>query len=303
MELRHYRYFLAAAEELNISKASRRLNVSQPAMSRLIHDLEDELGVQLFIRERYGLTLSPDGEKLLVYARQILDLSHEAVRTLKNQQAPAPSISIGFITSSLGSFLGADLKAFHDAFPELRINILELSPADQVKALRKRHIDIGLIGNPCGAVHDEFETKVLFEMPLEAVLPATHRMAGRTSLSLKELAEEDFIGYNEESFPGRNQTIVTACRTAGFKPSLTFQANSLVEVLVLVAAGSGVCLMPSDAASLPHPGSVFVPIKEKLEPIRFTAAWRRDNEQRLVEELVERLAASRHQPGTGKTKR
>ncbi|MDU0460913.1 MAG: LysR family transcriptional regulator, partial [Geobacteraceae bacterium] len=76
MELRHYRYFLAAAEELNISRASRRLNVSQPAMSRLIRDLEDELGAPLFKRERFGLALTPAGETLLSYARQIIDLSN-----------------------------------------------------------------------------------------------------------------------------------------------------------------------------------------------------------------------------------
>ena len=89
MELRHFRYFLAAAEELNISKASRRLNVSQPAMSRLIHDLEYELGTPLFVRERFGLALTPAGEKLLVYARRIVDLSNEAARALCSQPATA----------------------------------------------------------------------------------------------------------------------------------------------------------------------------------------------------------------------
>lgn len=286
MELRHYRYFLAAAEELNISKASRRLNVSQPAMSRLIRDLEDELGAPLFKRERFGIALTPSGETFLSYARQILDLSNEATRVLRNQPAQTPTITIGFITSSLGSFFGAALKSIRDAHPDLMVKIHELSPADQVKALHKSQIDIALIGNPCGSVHDEFETSVLFELALEAVLPVGHRLAKRKRLNLKELEHDDFIGYSEESFPGRNQTIINACRVAGFKPSLKYQADSLVEVLTLIGAGTGVCLMPADVISLPHPGTVFLPIKEKLEPIRFTAAWRRDDDRSVVAELI-----------------
>jgi len=286
MELRHYRYFLAAAEELNISKASRRLNVSQPAMSRLIRDLEDELGTPLFKRERFGLTLTPSGDKLLTYARQILDLSNEATRVLRNQPARTPAIAIGFITSSFGSFFGTALKSIRETHPDLTVKIHELSPADQVKALHKGQIDIALIGNPCGSVHDEFETCVLFETPLEAVLPAGHRLAKRKRLSLKDLEKDDFIGYSEESFPGRSQTIINACRVAGFKPSLHYQADSLVEVLTLIGAGTGICLMPADVISLPHPGTVFLPIKEKLDPIHFTAAWRRDDDRSVVDELI-----------------
>ena len=289
MELRHYRYFLAAAEELNISKASRRLNVSQPAMSRLIHDLEDELDSTLFNRERFGLALTPAGEKLLVYARQILDLSNEATRALRNEPAAAPNISIGFIASSLSSFLGSALKTFRESYPDYTVKILELSPAEQGKALRKGQIDIALIGNPCGAVHDECETMVLYEMELEVVVPAGHRCAGRQRISLKDVHEEEFIGYSEDSFPGRNQTIISACKVAGFKPHLKYQANSLVEVLAMIGAGTGICLMPADAASLPHPDSVFVPIREKLEPIRYTAAWRRGEERPIIRQLLDRL--------------
>ncbi|MEI6209870.1 MAG: LysR substrate-binding domain-containing protein [Desulfuromonadales bacterium] len=293
MELRHYRYFLAAAEELNISKASRRLNVSQPAMSRLIHDLEDELGSTLFNRERFGLSLTPAGEKLLVYARQILDLSNEALRALRNEPAAAPTIALGFIASSLGSFLGSALKSFRASHPEYTVKILELSPAEQGKALRKGQIDIALIGNPCGAVHDECETMVLYEMELEVVLPAGHHFAGKKRISLKDLQEEEFIGYSEESFPGRNQTIITACKVAGFIPHLKYQANSLVEVLAMIGAGTGVCLMPADVVSLPHPNSIFVPIREKLEPIRFTAAWRRGDERLIIKQLLENFKLSR----------
>ncbi len=119
---------------------------------------------------------------------------------------------------------------------------------------------LGMIGKPCGAVRDEFETTVLFEMKLEAVIPATHRLVGRKRISLKELEQDKFVGYSEESFPCRNQTIINACQVAGFRPDVHYQADSLVEVLAIVCSGDGVCLMPADVASLSHPGALFIPV-------------------------------------------
>lgn len=294
MELRHYRYFLAAAEELNITRASRRLNVSQPAMSRLIRDLEDELGTPLFRRERFGLALTPAGEKLLVYVHQILHLSNEAAQSIRNQPDAPPPLIIGFITSSLGSFFGSTLKSFRESHPHFVVRIHELSPADQLKALGKKQIDIALIGHPSGDVHDEFATRVLFEMRLEAVLPSGHRLAGCRQISLKELAGDDFIGYSEASFPGRNQSIIDACRSAGFKSLMRHQVNSLFEALAMISAGTGVCLMPADAASLPHPDSVFKPIRERLAPIRFTAAWRRADDRPVIGQFLDHVLISRN---------
>jgi DNA-binding transcriptional LysR family regulator len=292
MELRHLRYFTAAAEELNISKASRRMNVSQPAISRLIRDLEAELGKPLFVRERFGLALTAAGEKLLAYARQILDISNEALRVVGSLPATGQSVNIGFIASSIDTFLGELLKTFRKTHPELTVKIHELSPADQVRELRKHHLDIALIGNPCDELHEEFETAILFELRLEAVIPLNHRLSGRKRISLKELEKEEFIGYSEESFPGRNKTIINACGVAGFRPDLHYQADSLVEVLAMIGAGAGVCLMPSDVASLPHTGAAFVTIREKLEPIRFTAAWRKENNE-VVGELIGILRKSK----------
>jgi len=287
MELRHIRYFIAAAEELNISKASRRLNVSQPAMSRLIRDLESELGAQLFIRERFGLSLTTAGEKLLVYGRQILDICNEAQRVIGNLPEAGAALNIGFIASSLDPFLGEALRSFRELYPEMQVRIHELSPAEQAHALRKRLIDVALLGNPCGAVRDEFEVRNLFTLEEQAVIPAQHPLAGRKFIRVEELAGDDFIGYNEQSFPGRNKTIVDACMVGGFKPSFRYKTDSLVEVLAMIGSGAGVCLMPADVASLPHPHAVFIPVQEKLEPIQFSAAWRRDDERIPLRHLLD----------------
>jgi DNA-binding transcriptional LysR family regulator len=287
MELRHIRYFTAAAEELNISRASQRLNVSQPAMSRLIHDLEAELGTALFVRERFGLSLTVAGDKLLVYAHQILDLCNEAVRVVGNAPDRAQVLNVGFIASSISAFLGAALRTFREDNPGVVVKIHELSPGDQLKALRKHQIDIALIGKPCGAVRDEFETTVLFEMQLQAAIPATHRLADRKQINVKELAQDKFVGYSEESFPCRNQTVINACQVAGFRPDVHYQADSLVEVLAIICSGGGVSLMPADVASLSHPGVIFIPLMDTVETIDFAAVWRRDDKRIILQHVLE----------------
>jgi LysR family transcriptional regulator, benzoate and cis,cis-muconate-responsive activator of ben and cat genes len=293
MEMRHLKYFTAAAEELNISKASRRLHISQPAISRLVRDLEEELGTTLFIRERFGLTLTTTGEKFLIYARRILEMSDEAVRVVRSLSDASPIITIGFMASTASSFLGAAINSFSKDNPGVWIRFKELSPGDQVDLLRKRQLDIALLGNSCGTVQEEFATKILFETEMRAIVPSSHPLAKRKSISLKELANDTFIGFNEESYPGRNHTIITACSVAGFKPDMFCQASSLMEVLTMVGTGRGVCLMPADVAILPHLGAVFVSVLEKIDPIRFTAAWRRDDNRKVISELIATLRNSK----------
>jgi DNA-binding transcriptional LysR family regulator len=287
MEIRHVRYFAAAAEELNLTRASQKLNISQPAVSRLIRELEGELGTALFVRERFGLSLTPAGEKFLDYARQILDISDEAVRIVGNVQMPWEVLNIGFSTTPIGAFLAAILRGFREINPGVVFKMHELAPGAQAKALRNHQIDIAFLGNPGGVLTDEFETMPLYEMRLEAVISASHRLAGQKQISLKELEREDFIGYSEESLPGRNRLVINACRLAGFTPSLRYQVDSLVEALIMIGYGVGVSLMPADAAKIHQHHTLFVSVHEKMEPYPFVAAWRRGSDSPRIRALVE----------------
>lgn len=289
MELRHVRYFLAAAENRSISKASRRLHVSQPAVSRQIRDLEEELGVRLFLRERSGLRLTAAGERLLGYARSIVGLADEAAAAMRELGHDRPPLAIGFLTTSPCSFLGQGLKSFRERHPEQRFTIFEMSPAEQVEALRDGRIDIALIGNPCAAVHEEFVTRELFTMPLKAFVPSAHRLAGRPSIPLKELEREAFVVLAETSFPGRVQAVVSLCRAAGFSPNLSCEARSIMEVLTMIGAGSGVALMPSDVSCVGGVDVVAVEIEDRIEPIRFTAAWRRTGSHPVIPGFIDVL--------------
>ena len=286
MEMFQLRYFIAVAEELNMSRAAFRANVSQPALSRAIGNLESELGLPLFTREHNGVRLTPAGQKLFPYARQMISLYDQAINEVKSHRNTAAALSIGFIASFKGNHLVESLGRFRNEYPDVSITLRELSPADQVEELRKLKLDLALLGNPCGSVEDEFAVKTVYTSKLEVVLPLSHPLAGSEQVSLNDLKEEPFIGYDENIFPSRNRFTSEICSSAGFVPRFVNQAKSLPEILTLVGSGAGVTFLTSDAHHLAHINAVFVPIAEILEPIRFAAVWRRNDKRPLLKELL-----------------
>jgi len=287
MELRHLRYFVTAAEELNISRASSRLRISQPAVSRQIKDLEEELGVELFIRDPAGLRLTPAGDVFLPQARDILRRSREAVARLESFRAPSKApLVVGYISPALASVVTPALRVFGESHPDVRIDLLELSPKDQIPALREGKIDLAFIGNPCPNVAEEFRVVELQRTLLAAVLPDHHHLALRKKVKLAELESENFIGFCDETFPDRNHLIEQACEQAGFVPRFGQYANNLSAALALVASGKGVTLMTSEAEHLPHPQAVFIPLQPPVPAVVSSMALRRDDERGELKALA-----------------
>jgi len=287
VELRHLRYFVTAAEELNISRASARLRISQPAVSRQIHDLEEELGVALFERRKNGLSLTRAGESYLAHARDILRRSGEAASHMNSfRKAPASKLAIGYIAPVLANILTPALRAFERTHGETELKLKEMTPEDQVKSLRDGSIDLALLGNPCPELASEFEITVLRRIALHAVLPDNHLLAKRKRLGLAELKDETFIGFVEEAFPGRNAAICAACQQAGFTPRFRDRVESLSALLAMVAAGRGVTLAPAEVSQLPHPQAAFVPLKPPVPSIISAAASRKGEKNAALTELL-----------------
>ena len=288
MELRHLRYFVTVAEELNISRASARLRISQPAVSRQLRDLEEELRVALFRREKHGLKLTPAGEAFLAHARDLLRRSGDAVKQMAafNQQ-PKQTLAVGYIAPVLTSLLTPALRRFSQARAAVEVSLREMSPAEQVKALRADRIDLALLGNPCLEVEREFTVTALTRIPFQAVLPDNHLLALRKRIGLAELEGEPFIGFSEETFPGRSAAICAGCQAAGFTPRFRHHVENLTALLALVAAGKGVTLAPAEVSQLAHPQAVFVPLKPPVPSVVSAAARRKDDTNPLVKELLE----------------
>jgi DNA-binding transcriptional LysR family regulator len=290
MELRHLKYFVAVAEELNFSRAAIRLYISQPTLSRQIKNLEDELRVVLFLRQSDGLTLTEAGKFFLEQAKDILNRSHVAVQTIKahytNTHEP---LVIGYIPTILQSFLGQTLHRFGQAYPEVAVRFQEMPPSEQVRALRARAIDIAFMGNPPSELDEEFAVKCVKKVPIAAVLPDTHPLARESSINLASLASEKFIGMSEEKFPGRNDRICGNCHEAGFIPNLHLEADSHASMIALVATGQGVAIMPNEAQALPHPQVVFVPLHHPIHYARSTAMWRKETPTKSLDKYLKIL--------------
>lgn len=263
MELRHLRYFVMVAEELNVSRAAARLHVSQPAISRQLHDLEDELGVKLFERLKTGIRLSEAGEVFVAHARDVLRRAKAAEEAMRKMSgAKTAPLRVGYLATALPTFLSDTLRVFATRYPHVEVDLREMTPEEQIERLREGAIDVALVGNSCAELKDEFEVRIARRIPMAVVLPDNHALARRKSIDLAELSGDAFIGLAEKRFPGRNELICALCQRAGFTPEFRAKGSTLSSVLGLVGSAKGVTLMPADAAALPHPGAKFVVMKK-----------------------------------------
>ena len=294
MELRHLRYIVTVAEELNISRAAARLRISQPAISRQLHDLEEELGVPLFRREKNGLKLTSAGDTFLAHARDLLRRSNDAVKQMESFSTEArETVTVSYIAPALSSILTPGLRRFSEKHPKVDIALREMSPADQLQGLRAGRVDLALIGNSCPEVDREFAVTPLTRIQFQAVLPDNHLLALRKRIALSDLADDSFIGFAEDKFPGRNAAICEACQAVGFTPRFRQHVDNLTALLATVAAGKGVTLAPSEVGDLPHPQTVFIPLKPPVPVVRSVAARRKDDKNPLLHALLDSCRAAK----------
>lgn len=289
MELRHLRYFVMAAEEANISRAASRLNVSQPAVSRQIKDLEEELGLPLFLRERNGLRLTEGGSSALAHAREILRQSNtmvEAMDALASREK-AVSVKVGFLPTALPGFLADGMRRFNREYKDQSVQIFEMPPSKQEEALRNGEIDLALIGEVSPEVKRDFNVATIRRTELAMVVPDDHRLAKRKSVDLSEFRDDTFATLHEKQFPGRPEMMAEMFSKAGISPDVTMRASGLSELLGLVGGGSLVAMAPADLVQLPHSGVVFLKLRKPKLTMLFSAAWRKTGDQSGVEALVE----------------
>lgn len=276
-----------AAAELNVSRASARLNVSQPAVSRQIHDLEEELGVALFERERVGLSLTPAGQTALTHAKEVL----RQAGGLQDILAPfrrkeTVTLKVAYLPTALPVFLAEGLRAFNRRFEDVCVQIFEMTPSDQETALRNGEIDLALLGQARPELKRDFAVAALHRTPVVIALPDEHRLAQRKALDLRELAGEPFVSLSERNFPTRKAMLDNLFGKAGYEPRIIFKANGLSELIGLVGGGMGVALVPEDLARLSNSRVVFVKLRRPTFTLVFSAVWKREGKSKEIENLV-----------------
>jgi LysR family transcriptional regulator, benzoate and cis,cis-muconate-responsive activator of ben and cat genes len=263
MELRHLRYFAGVAGELNFTRAAQKLHVAQPALSRQIRQLEDELGVRLLERTRHGVHLTKSGQAFLTETRAILQHSEQAINVARNTSDPGNAqLNLGYIWGLFHSLVPPVLERFRRHRPETAVHLFDLAPLEQARAILEGRLDAGFIGFAHEANSAGLSKRKVGVCAFVAALPKDHPAARKSVVQLASLADDFFLGISTETFPGASRHVTDACIRAGFRPRILQMVERGYTILGLVAGHCGVALLPESLKALPHPGIVFRPLAD-----------------------------------------
>ncbi|MGE4423016.1 MAG: LysR family transcriptional regulator [Pseudodesulfovibrio sp.] len=282
MELRHLRYFVGVATELNFSKAAEKLLVSQPALSTQIVDLEEDLGAQLFIRSTRQVRLTAAGEAFLEEAEDILRRAEEArQRVARVARGEEGELTVSFFAAPIMFFLPELVRRFRAAYPAVALRLRELTPDRQLAAFDRNEIDVGFT-RPLPPGHPHLECEQLFEERFLAVMAETHPLAGRDRISLDELAGEPFVLMDRAVAVTLYDLVIALCREAGFSPLVEHTPDLMASLLMMVAAEQGVSVVPEGVRNLRDRQVAYVPLDPSPDPIPLLLSWDpgRDNPAR-----------------------
>ena len=297
MELRHLRYFTAVAENGGFGRTARLLHVAQSAISEQIRDLEIELGVALFDRNKRRIRLTHHGEQFLEDARSVLSLADKAVANMhKSLRGEIGTLNIGFFVGGTGKIFSAIIKEFRHRFPDVQVSLVELAPAMQHQALQAGTIDIGFtraLQPPYAAfLHAEhFQTE-----PLYAVLPRSHRLAKKRNILIRELTDERFILNDRKYSPAVFDKVITLCAEAGFSPKIGATGSVSSGVIALVEAGEGLAILPHGSRILSSDELVYVPLADKGAFVDMVVAWSPQHARPVLRSFVELVRKKRKKP-------
>lgn len=257
MDLRQLRHFVTLAQTLNYRQAAEQLHMSQPPLSQSIRKLEDDLGVQLFERDRRGTVLSDAGRAALDSAKLAL---YHARQVQAVSQATASGelgrLHIGFIGSATFSLIPQLVQAFRAAYPAIDLVLTESTTREICTQVASGDFDAGLLRYPVTQATDLSITPVEPDR-LIAALPAGNPLLIKDQLQLIDLADQAFVNYRPSEVPGLHALVVLACQNAGFMPQIKQHAIQAQTLVSLVGAGLGVALVPAVVAKAATPGVVF----------------------------------------------
>lgn len=282
MELRQLRYFLVVAEELSFSRAADRLNMTQPPLSAQIRQLEEELEVVLFERTTRRVDLTAAGRLFQRSTRELLDQLdanvEDARRAAKGEWG---TLALGFVPSAAGEDLPPVLRAFRARFGDVRLDLHELTPEQQVRGVRDGSLDCACFYLPFGASHPfgdrNLRSAAISREPLLAVLPSGHRLAAKRRIEVGDLADDPFVLVGGHSGQGLRDVVLEQCRRGGFTPRTVQEAALVQTVAGLVASGVGVSLVPASARRMHKAGVVYRALQDEALQVEMGLIWAREN--------------------------
>jgi DNA-binding transcriptional LysR family regulator len=273
-ELRHMRYFVAVAEELNFSRAAERLHMAQPPLSAAIRQLERKLGTELFRRTTREVSLTDAGHAFLDGARRTLAEADRAVATARRAGAgDVGQLRLAFSWSVRFDTLPRLGQAFKTEHPDVELLVQEMWNAAMAPAVRAGTVDVAvaICPEPAPDVADE----LIRTEPVIAVLSAGHRLANEPAIPLAALAQEEFVLFPRDIAPRLHDAFVDLCRRAGFDPELRNESFHTFWALQDFAELTVVALAPTSVSAHLPEGLVAIPLADASDGLETRLLWRR----------------------------
>lgn len=255
-----------------MTRAAERLGIQQPPLSQQIRSLENELDVQLFRRKPRGVELTDAGAAFLEHVRPILaQVERASATTRRTARGEQGRVAVGFTSSApFHPFVPRVIRAYREMSPHVSLVLEESGSGELVQALHSEEIDAAFIRSPIADVVG-LEVTPLLEEEMVAALPTGHQYAttndDKRRLPLSALAKETFVLYKRPGGPGLYDTIITACKGAGFSPRVGQEAPRILSTLNLVAAGLGVSIVPASLRRLQMDGVVYRSLIKNQQPL------------------------------------
>jgi DNA-binding transcriptional LysR family regulator len=288
MELRHLRYFVAIGEEQHYGRAAERLHVAQPALSRQIQDLEEEVGVKLFERLPRGVKISAAGISFLDDSRRILQQVNEAtLRAGRVARGQSGTLRVGFTESASWHGVVPDsFRQFRAKQPDAELQLYPSSSVDQIDAVRSGRFDAGFVFSMSKADPDLDQLSVAIHHLVLAV-PKGHPLTKVKKLRLRDMSDTSFVWFPRRQSPAYYDRLMQECSRGGLRtPQIVQEAVDQATMLSLVSCRLGVAFV-SDATRWRCPaGVILLPIADLNLPLPFSLVWRKDNASPLLAKFV-----------------
>ncbi len=270
------RALLTVIEEGSVNRAAVRMRITQPALSRQMQALENEIGGKLLERESSGVKPTGLGHALVRSMMPLVENYDSAMAELRRQaRGERSELRIGYLASAAQSVLTPALARLRKTQPDLKLKLHDMSPREQIDGLTAGELDIALIGQEGVVAAKEFHCAKLRSLRVCVAVSDSDPLATKKNIALKDLKGRDFIGVDEDQVPGRNRWMTALCKTAGFKPRFALIVDGITNVLSEVVSEFAVTLLPEYFLKSSHPGVTFVAINDAKATWDFIVLWQK----------------------------
>jgi DNA-binding transcriptional LysR family regulator len=287
MELRHFRYFVAVAEEENVSRAALKLHVSQPGLSRQIRDLEDEIGFQLFERSAKSLRLTEAGKIFLAEARAVLLHADDAVKKARAvSSGTTGELNVGYAPSLTVQILPQALRKFQEKFPNMRVALHDLSTEEMLTQLGEKKLQVALTVRPPRKQLRGLRFEELARYAMCVAVAPKHPLAKSKSVSLDQVSREPLIAYSRKDYPEYHEMLEKIFAPVGRKPKIVGEHDGVMSIVAAVESGRGFALVPECLLCMVGPRLKLIPLRDGPPPIPVGAIWREEGGAKLAEHFI-----------------